>query len=130
MGGTMSDTSWEDRFRSQEPNAEDVFSQPLQPDERHVALELMGHMRHLASYWQPPTETTDALLTKESGPYGDWPEDTRPISPSHSIGWMTIKQCGDYWEVLYGSIEFSSSFSAMARGRTLAEALYNVNQEG
>jgi len=126
----MSDTGWEDRFRSQQPNAADVFSEELQPDERPVAQELMGHMRYLATYWQPPTPTTDALLTKEPGPYGEWPEDTRPISPDHSIGWITIKQCGAYWEVVYGSNEFSSSFSAMARGRTLAEALHNVAQEG
>jgi hypothetical protein len=125
----MADT-WEDRFRPQQIDAADVFSQPVQPDELDVAQNLMGHMRYLATYAQPPTVETDALLTKEPGPYGDWPEDTRGVNCDRSIGWITIKQCGDYWEVLYGSREFSSSFSAMARGRTLAEALYNVAQEG
>lgn len=128
----MPDTTWEDRIRDDwqmsRTDPADLFTRPLQADEMQVAQELMGHMRYMTTNWIPPTKATTKLLTKDK--HGDWPEDARGVNCGRSIMWMTVKQCGDYWEVHYGSQEFSSSFSTMARGRTLSEALYNVAQEG
>lgn len=129
----MPEATWEDRIYndlndSNNTDPGNMLMQELQPDEESVARELMSHMRHMATNQKAPTDETDFFLAKDIN--GEYAPDNRPINPYHTVLWTVIEHHGDYWEVRYGSNEFSSSFSAMARGRTLAEALYNVGQEG
>lgn len=99
----------------------------LTKEEIALAKKLWGHMRHMVSYNSeigatvPDDGRVDPMLVKNADGY--YPDDDRRISPSHNEGWMHIEHRGTYWEVSWGSREFSSSFSAVGRGRTLAEAM-------
>lgn len=123
--------TWEDRIyayvNTDHRDPADVFVGPILEDEEADAREVMGHLRYMAANREPPTRESAMLCVR-----GDdgWPEDARPINPEHSTQWLHIAHKGQFWEVSYGSQEFSSGFSAVARGVTLRDALYNLSQEG
>lgn len=124
--------TWEDRIYDEfirDATPADFFNVPLAEDEESDARELMGHVRYMATNREQLTRATAKLLSKDKD--GNWPEDTRNVGmTTHTVQWLRIEHHGQYWEVAYGSQEATSNFSAVARGRTLAEALFNVAQEG
>jgi hypothetical protein len=110
---------WEERWRDpQDLNQETVA---LTPQELFLAKRIWGHLRFLAGYREKGDP--GKLLEMQDETPGNYLEDWRPVSPEHSIGWINIEHHGTYWEVSWGSKEFSSSFATRGRGRTLAEAM-------
>jgi hypothetical protein len=85
---------------------------------------IWGHMRHLAQNHEDGDHTPFMRDAQ-----GELPDDPRPITHSHSEMGLSINHCGLYWEVMEWSTEASSSYTARGRGRTLAEALKDLEFE-
>lgn len=91
----------------------------LSPEEERMAKKLWAHMRHMAGNKEKGNAAP--YLVRNDGSY--YKPDYRRIDHQHSVSWMQVEHHGTYWEVAWGSKEFSSSFSTFGRGRTLAEAM-------
>lgn len=112
---------WEDLWADPEgriTGLEEIIS-PTEEEEA-LATEVWGHMRHLAGNAELGDPTP--YLQKYQGS-SQYKTDYRPITDKHSSSWFYVEHHGSYWEVSWGSKEFSSSFSTTGRGRTLAEAM-------
>lgn len=93
---------------------------PRSAEEEELATKVWAHMRHLATNAELGDPAPYLQMYKDSTQYKT---DYRPINADHSSSWFYVEHHGSYWEVSWGSKEFSSSFSTTGRGRTLADAM-------
>jgi len=127
----VADAQWEHDWKDR-PGA-DHERDPLTKEELTVARKLMGHMRFMVSNQEFGATIPDdgrPIPELELDATGNYPKDERVISPSHSEMYLVIEHMGTYWEVRFGSREFSSNFATTGRGRTLAEALADAEKRG
>lgn len=119
--------NWEDAYDAAlNSNApDDALAHTITPDEAVVAVDLMKIVRYMATNREP----VDPAVVWARQEDNVLPDVDVPVGHHHSVMQLHIEHHGQYWEVYYGSIEFSSSHRQTGRGRTLAEALADMDKE-